>query len=70
MILQIEVKKLDKDEKIASTHKCVMFVLLAKTPYSNSSIWFERKLLKKGKLHAQTYQLFLLTLSKKKKKKY
>ena len=36
-----------------------MLLLLAKTPYSNSSIWFERKLLKKGKIHAQTFQLYL-----------
>ena len=36
-----------------------MLLLLAKTPYSNSSIWFERKLLKKGKIHAQTFLLFL-----------
>ena len=64
MILQIEVKKLYKDEKIACTHKCVMLLLLAKTPYSNSSIWFERKLLKKGKLHAQTYQLYKINWRK------
>ena len=41
-----------------------MLLLLAKTPYSNSSIWFERKLLKKGKIHAQTFQLYLQTSSK------
>ena len=44
-----------------------MLLLLAKTPYSNSSIWFERKLLKKGKLHAQTFQLYSKTVSKSEK---
>ena len=48
-----------------------MLLLLRKTPYSNSSIWFERKLLKimkkyikKGKLHTQTVSMIFINLIK------